>query len=130
MHRLLFLFPLFLLYHCQPNPYRDGERVYKTQCANCHMDSGAGLSGLIPTLVQSDYLTLHRAKLPCILRYGLQDTITVNGKIYAEQMPANTLLLDVDIVNILNYVNHAWGNNINPPYSLDEVQRGLEKCKQ
>lgn len=129
VHRFYFIALLsFLLCHCQPNPYRDGERVYKTQCANCHMDSGTGLSGLIPTLVQSDYLTLHRAQLPCILRYGLHDTITVNGKTYAEQMPANALLLDVDIANILNYVNHSWGNN-NPPYSLEEVQQALEKCK-
>lgn len=118
----------FLLCQCQPNPYRDGEQVYKTQCANCHMDSGTGLSGLIPTLAQSDYLTLHRAQLPCALRFGLHDTITVNGKIYAEQMPPNPTLSDVDITNVLNFVNQAWGNN-NPPYSLDEVRRGLEGCK-
>jgi mono/diheme cytochrome c family protein len=62
------------------------------------------------------------------LRYGLHDTITVNGKTYAEQMPANALLLDVDIANILNYVNHSWGND-NPPYSLEEVKRALEGCK-
>ena len=127
LHRSYFIV-LLTLCHCQPNPYRDGERVYKTQCANCHMDSGAGLGGLIPTLVQSDYLTQHRAQLPCILRYGLHGTITVNGKTFAEQMPPNPTLLDVDIANILNYVNHAWGNN-NPPYSLEEVKQGLEKCK-
>ena len=128
VHRSYFIVLALLLCHCQPNPYRDGERVYKTQCANCHMDSGAGLGGLIPTLVQSDYLTQHRAQLPCILRYGLHGTITVNGKTFAEQMPPNPTLLDVDIANILNYVNHAWGNN-NPPYSLEEVKQGLEKCK-
>ncbi|HND87708.1 MAG TPA: cytochrome c, partial [Saprospiraceae bacterium] len=83
--RLLLLLSALLFWHCQPNPYRDGEALYKSQCANCHMDKGTGLSGLIPTLVQSDYLQTHRATLPCALRYGLRDTIVVNGKTFAEQ---------------------------------------------
>lgn len=128
VHRFhLIVLSLFLLSSCQVNPYRDGEQIYKTQCANCHMDSGEGLSSLIPTLAQSDYLAPNRATLPCILRHGLRDTITVNGKIFAEQMPANATLSEVDIVNVLNFVNHAWGNHL-PPYSLDEVRKALEGC--
>jgi len=128
VHRLsLFVLSVFLLVGCQINPYRDGEQVYKTQCANCHMDSGEGLSSLIPTLAQSDYLAPNRAALPCVIRYGLRDTITVNGKIFAEQMPPNATLSEVDIVNVLNFVNHAWGNDL-PPYSLDEVRKSLDSC--
>lgn len=115
------------VFSCQTNPYHDGEALYKTQCANCHMDSGEGLSALIPTLAKADYLMKHRDQLPCILWHGLSDTIAVNGKIYAEQMPANPALTEVDIANILNYVNTAWGNN-NPLYSLEEVKRMLERC--
>lgn len=129
VHRFhLLAFSFFLLVRCQINPYRDGEQVYKTHCANCHMDSGQGLGGLIPTLVQSDYLSPNRAALPCVIRHGLRDTIRVNGKIFAEQMPPNATLSEVDIVNVLNFVNHTWGNDL-PPYSLDEVRRALERCK-
>lgn len=112
---------------CQQNPYRDGADLYKSQCANCHMDSGEGLSALIPTLAKSDYLEKNREKLPCILWHGLQDTISVNGRMYAEQMPPNLALTEVDITNILNFVNTTWGNQ-NPLYTLEEVKKALEKC--
>ncbi len=125
---LVFLFSFSLLiFSCQTNPYHDGEALYKTQCANCHMDSGEGLSALIPTLAKSDYLTKHRDQIPCIIWHGLNDTITVNGKIYAEQMPPNVALTEVDITNILNFVNTSWGNQ-NPLYTLEEVKHLLEQC--
>ena len=118
----------FLLSNCQPNPYREGERLYKTNCANCHMDNGEGLSALIPPLAGADYLEKNREILPCVLRYGLKDTIVVNGKVYAEQMPGVATLTDIHITNILNYINNTWGNR-HAPYRLDETQRLLDKCR-
>lgn len=118
---LLLLFPA-----CKDNPYPEGARLYKTHCANCHMDEGAGLAALIPPLAGSDFLQNQRERLPCILKYGLKDTIQVNGKQYAEQMPGVLTLSPVHITNILNFINHSWGNS-NPPYRLDEVQRLLEE---
>ena len=47
---------------------------------------------------------------------------------YAEQMPGVELLSEIQIVNILNYVNSSWGNQ-NEPYRLDEVRNSLEKCR-
>lgn len=125
---LLFL-GTFTLVSCENHPYREGERLYRANCANCHMDSGEGLGALIPPLAGADYLRLNREKLPCVLRYGLQDTIVVNGKIYAEAMPGATKLSEIHITNILNYVNTAWGN-ANEPYRLDEVRMLLENCAE
>lgn len=124
---LLFFTSLFFLFRCTPNPYREGERLYKANCANCHMDNGEGLSALIPPLAGADYLEINRDQLPCVLRYGLKDTIVVNGKVYAEQMPGVPALSDIQITNILNYVNNAWDNR-HKPYRLEEVQRLLGKC--
>lgn len=112
---------------CSDTSFQAGQRLYKANCANCHMDHGEGLGALIPPLAKSDYLAAHRNELPCLLRRGLGDSITVNGKIYAEKMAGLPHLSEVDIVNILNYINHAWGND-NGIFRLDEVEKCLEAC--
>ncbi|MBK9336958.1 MAG: cytochrome c [Lewinellaceae bacterium] len=119
---------LLALVQCESNPYREGERLYKMNCANCHLDDGAGLGALIPPLAGADYLAAHRERLPCILKYGLKDTIVVNGTVYAEAMPGVQTLSAIQIANILNYINTNWGNNL-PPYRLDEVRALLEDCE-
>lgn len=120
---------LFLATACQDtSSYREGARLYKTNCANCHMDDGVGLGALIPPIAGADYLRTHRDKLPCILKYGLKDSIRVNGQLYAEAMPGVPTLSAIQITNILNYINHNWGND-NPVYRLDEVQALLESCE-
>ncbi|MBK6931576.1 MAG: cytochrome c [Saprospirales bacterium] len=124
----VFLF-LFFGLKCQQNPYREGARLYQVHCANCHMDDGAGLSALIPPLAGSGFLKTHRERLPCILKYGLKDTIQVNGKQYAEQMPGVPTLSAVHITNILNYIQTSWGNQ-EQPFRLDDVEALLEACKR
>lgn len=122
------VFPAFFA-GCQPNPYREGERLYKMHCANCHMDSGEGLGLLIPPLAGADYLDKNRDNLPCLIKHGIKDTIFVNGKQYAEQMPGVVTLSDIHITNILNYINTSWGNR-QEPFRLDEVKTLLEKCNK
>ena len=113
---------------CEQNTFQEGERLYKIHCANCHMDDGIGLSALSPPLAGSDYLNTHREQLPCVLRHGLSDTILVNGKLYAEKMPGVPTLSDINISNILNFINTSWGNR-NEVYRLEEVRAALEKCE-
>ena len=84
--------------------------MYKSYCANCHMDTGEGLGALIPPINGVEYLAKNHDRLPCLVRYGLQDSIVVNGKSYAEQMPPADKLSDIDITNVLNYVNTHLGN--------------------
>ncbi len=92
------------------------------------MDNGLGLNGLIPGLAGVDYLQMNREKLPCILKYGLQDTILVNGVTYAEKMPGVAALSPVDVTNILNYIANNWGNKL-PEFQLEEVKKYLDNCK-
>ena len=124
---LSFLFFIIALIACNSSPYRQGEALYVTNCANCHMEDGSGLGRNIPVLAQSDYLVTHRNQLACIVKYGLKDTIVVNGTTYHQAMPGNAKLSDVEITNILNYVFQAWGNNL-PVIHLKEVTGSLEKC--
>ena len=125
---LLFSIILSSATACDDQTYQSGGRVYKTMCANCHMDSGEGLGALIPPLAGSDYLGKNRDLLPCIIRHGLRDTIVVNGKIYAENMAGMPGISDIQITNLLNYINNTWGNN-NPAYSFEEVEGLLKQCR-
>ncbi len=125
---LFFIGSLSCFTACESSPYQDGARIYKSYCANCHMDAGEGLGVLIPPLAGVDYLANHHDQLPCLIRYGLRDTIVVNGKTYAEEMPAAGQLSDIDITNVLNYVNTHFGNN-NRLFTLEEVRVSLGRCK-
>lgn len=123
---VLLLF-LGILPNCQKNPYQEGGRLYTVHCANCHGEDGKGLGALIPPLAGADYLSAQRSQLPCIVVNGLSDTITVNGVVYGGQpMPANSLLTDIQVTNVLNYINNSWGNNL-PDFTLQEV-RGMLPC--
>jgi mono/diheme cytochrome c family protein len=113
---------------CQITPYQEGERIYKKFCSDCHMDAGDGLNALMPPLAGSDYLAANRDRLPCMIVEGLYDTIRVNGRVYGEKMPSMTTLSDIQITNVLNYINNNFGNH-NGTYRLDEVRAMLEKCK-
>ncbi|MCB0525434.1 MAG: cytochrome c [Lewinellaceae bacterium] len=119
---------LAVVVSCENNTYASGGRLYKSTCANCHMETGEGLAGLIPPLAGADYLAKNRDKLACIIRYGLEDTITVNGRVFTEKMDGMPGLSDIQITNLLNYINNSWGN-ANPAFSYEEVTEILSKCK-
>ena len=122
-------FAVLLFYACSDTDYNQGEALYKRQCANCHMDDGSGLQGLIPPLAKADYLNENKNQLACIIRNGLNAPIMVNGKVYNQQvMPGNVKLKDVEITNIANYILSAWGNK-GGVVSLPEVKAQLENCK-
>ena len=124
---VLFLGALFVPFSCE-NLYSDGQHLYKTVCANCHMDDGSGLIGLIPPIVGSDYLKNNQAELPCIIRHGLKGPILVNGKQYGgQEMAGIPVLTDVEVTNICNYINTNFNNN-NKVVSLQEVKIALENC--
>lgn len=128
MRLLLLAICLFCVFSCERNTYQSGERLYKANCANCHMDEGEGLGALIPPIAGSDYLIAHMDNLPCIIHKGLRDTIMVNGKLYMEEMPASPGLSDIQITNIVNYVNSRWGNQ-QAPYQLEAVREILKNCQ-
>lgn len=114
---------------CAPK-YSDGQFLYKTVCANCHMDDGSGLVGLIPPIAASDYLKNNQDNLACIIKYGLKGPITVNGTQYGgQEMAGIPVLTDVEITNICNYINTSFNNN-NRVVSLSEIRAALENCKK
>lgn len=110
LRRSLAYFALFLVLvlGCKSNPYIQGERLYTYHCSSCHMSEGEGMAQLYPPLAEADYLDRHAENLPCIIRFGLTDTIIVNGVAFDQPMEGNKALTHAEIANICNYIMHRW----------------------
>ena len=108
--------------------FLQGKNLYLTHCENCHMANGEGLGGNIPPLAQSDYLKTQQDKIACIIRYGQVDTIVVNGITYSEIMPGVKQLNDIQLANIINYLNHSWGNDYGF-VTVEGIREQLKACE-
>ncbi|QJW90078.1 cytochrome c [Spirosoma taeanense] len=86
----------------------EGILLYKTHCANCHQDKGQGLAALYPPIAGSDYL-VNKNKVICLIRYGQQGPIVVNGKPYNRPMPAQPQLSDLEVAELTTYLYNEWG---------------------
>lgn len=96
---------------CGKTEYAQGENLYLQHCANCHMEDGAGLRRLIPPLAGADYLEKYPGRVVRGIHYGMEGPMVVNGVTYNQPMPGNEALSEFQIVNIVNYINQAWGND-------------------
>ena len=120
----------FGLQSCSETDYNQGKALYQKKCANCHIEDGTGLKGLIPPLAKSDYLMTHKNDLACIIKNGLETPIMVNEVVYNQQvMPANAKISAADISNIINYILSEWGNQ-GGVITLAEVNAQLEACRK
>jgi mono/diheme cytochrome c family protein len=117
---------LFAMSSCDQETYVQGKRLYEAHCENCHMEDGNGLAKLIPPLANSDYLKNNQKKIACILRNGQTGKVTVNDVMYDQVMPGKKYT-EVQITNIINYINHAWGNNYGV-VNLEETTIELRNC--
>lgn len=105
-----------------------GKVLYETHCSSCHMEQGQGLAQLIPPISKSDWIAQNNEKLACIIRYGQQGEVMVNGTLYNQPMPANLKLTDIEIHNLINYIVRNFGNK-SPKRSLEQVQQDLNNCR-
>ncbi len=117
---------IFFIVSCSPSR-NQGAYLYERDCSSCHMPDGSGLGELYPPLAGSDYLKNNQEKLACIIKYGISDTLTVNGVKYDLPMEGIKKLNEVEIANIINYINSAWNNQI-PEQKLEDISFQLKKC--
>lgn len=108
---LVFLALCLLPLACGKTDNGQGHSLYDQHCASCHFEEGTGLRQLMPPLAGSDYLRDNPAAVVRGIRHGMQGPIVVNGITYNEVMPGNKELSEFQIVNIVNYINQAWGND-------------------
>jgi nitrite reductase (NO-forming) len=90
--------------------YSEGKAIYGRTCVACHQATGEGIPGAFPPLKNSDYLMEDKMRAIKQVIVGSTGEIIVNGETYNSTMtPQN--LSDQEIVDVLNYVYHAWGND-------------------
>ena len=92
---------------------QDGETLFKSVCAACHMPNAAGGAGagFYPALARNDKLAV--SSYPVMM--------VMNGK---GGMPAfGEDMTDAQIAAVVGYVRTHFGNNYPDPVPLDEVKQ-------
>ncbi|MDB5032112.1 c-type cytochrome [Mucilaginibacter sp.] len=99
--------------------YPKGAAIFNTVCKTCHGEDGNGIPSLAPPLNGSEIINGNKEVLISIVLKGLSGPVMVKGHLYKApeiggEMPGfadNKDFSNDDIVQILNYVRHAWNNN-------------------
>jgi mono/diheme cytochrome c family protein len=92
------------------NPMILGKEVFGS-CIQCHQETGQGMAGSVPPLVNSEFVTGDPRRLAAILLNGLNGEFVVNGQTYNSQMPAwGAVRDDEEIAAVLTYIRVQWGN--------------------
>lgn len=94
----------------KPEKMELGRKVYHSSCFACHQPGGEGVANAFPPLAKSDYLNKDVNRAISTILYGLSGEITVNGKKYNSQMPAQ-VLSDKEVASVITYIYNNWGNN-------------------
>lgn len=104
-----------------------GEGLYLMHCGNCHQADGSGLGRLIPPLSKNATLSNNRNQIMCVIKYGLEGTLKIDGLEYDGKMPGNAELTNLEIAEIMTFVGNSWGNSIGIVLSSD-VEKGMLTC--
>ena len=95
---------------------------------SCHQETGKGVGKLIPP-ISGEFLKIHHSEMACIIRNGVKGKLLIDGIEYNHEMPANTKLSKIDIVNILNYVEEIYGSGNKKSFDVEQVENSLKNCK-
>ncbi len=112
---------------CSYQPFRQGEILYGNFCATCHGEKGEGFRDLYPPVANSDYFQQNQLEAACIIYYGMDKEIEVNGKPYQQAMLAISQLNAVEICNIINFLSYNWNPGMEP-LTIDQVKAQIESC--
>ena len=97
-----------------------GSELYSDLCITCHLPAGEGVEGIYPPLAKSDFLVKEPIKSIKAVKYGMKGEILVNGTIYNNVM-TNPGLTNKEVADVMNFVNHSWGNSIDSLITEEEV---------
>lgn len=106
---------------------RYGEDLYIKHCSNCHQRDGKGLGLVYPPVDVSDFIDNNLAKTICLIEYGMEGEVMVNGKSYNKPMPGIPTLTDLEIAEIATYLYNSWGRN-KGIVEIKVVTKALSNC--
>ncbi len=103
-----------------------GKIAYESYCLACHQGDGKGVPGMSPTLVKTKWVLGDKKKLIDILLKGMDEEIEINGEIINNVMPAQAMLSDQEMADVLTYVRNSFGNKASA-ISVAEVKKQRAK---
>lgn len=130
-----FLLIVLMGWRCHPadtklQQYKvQGEQLYNTHCSNCHQKNGKGLGLVYPPLDVSDFMDENLPEVICMMKYGKEGEILVNGKSYHQPMPGVPSLTELEIAEIATFIYNNWQHE-RGIIDLATVQQALSNCDQ
>lgn len=124
----VFILLVTMFFRSCSKPPQKGAQVYEKKCADCHGANGEGFRNLIPPLNNADFLDQHTDDFACIVAYGIDDTIVVNGVTFHQPMAGIPELNEVEIANVANYVYEQWSTS-KKKFSPKEVETRIANCE-
>ena len=112
----------------QKQYYIKGEQLYLKNCSNCHQQDGRGLGKLYPPIAEADFVEKNPEAVVCLIRFGIEGELTVNGIMYNMAMPPNPSLTDLEVAQISTYILNSWGHNAGL-IDVKTVSPLLEQCR-
>ncbi|MFM9837606.1 MAG: c-type cytochrome [Cyclobacteriaceae bacterium] len=109
--------------------YVQGEQLYKKNCSNCHQKKGGGLGRVYPPLNISDYMDQHFEEVLCLMKYGKEGEIIVNGRKFNKSMKGITSLTELEIAEIATYIYNTWEHK-KGMVEIAQVNEALKKCQE
>jgi cytochrome c551 len=109
--------------------YVQGQQLYIKNCSNCHQKNGTGLGLVYPPVDKSDYMDQHFNEVICLMKYGTEGALLVNGKSYNKPMPGVPSLTELEIAEIATYIYNTWEHQ-RGTIDIKEVTNALKKCQQ
>ncbi len=109
--------------------YIQGQQLYNQYCSNCHQLNGSGLGRVYPPLDKSDFMDTNLDEVICLMKYGIKESITVNGIEYHQPMAGISTLSDLEVAEIATYIYNTWSHE----QGLIEVQyvsTTLKSCQE
>ena len=88
--------------------FEKGKTIYATICGACHQPNGAGLAGLAPPLLDSEWVLGPVDRPIRIALHGLTGPIEVEGVKWQLEMPGLPTLGDEDLAGVLTYIRREW----------------------
>jgi len=94
-----------------------GYDLFQVHCGICHGKNGEGITGLAPTMVESEWVSGNEDRLIRIVLDGLKGPIMINKKTFgtaSSLMPGHrdqTVLTDQKLADILTYIRGLYGHS-------------------
>lgn len=91
------------------------------------MENGKGVGTLIPSLTESKAFTNNHEEIVCWVRNGIKAKTLGTAVSGGYTMPPNEALSEIEITNILNYIQQTWHSKAKS-FTLKNIQKSLADC--